>query len=467
MYFGHLAKSLAAEDNDVTAVMGSGMKILPEFTGGNIEWITYKMENPPITYSDRQVEAILKAYLGNGSMWESMKTMQTFMMDISDESMQIYDDVDLLERLSASKFDIAVLDTSILSYLYIPYRLDIPFATLALDVDPVMTRAPYYPSYVPPMISGWSDHMTFTQRTLSLLAYFIAPIVPNLVVSDTGTAHAERCAPGKAPMKYMDLYDQSSLYFTLRLPILHPVRPSIPNLFDLGRIMGRPSNLSNISPEMNDFIKKSPKGFIMVSFGSWLDKLPEEIMTKFLDAFASVDYSVIWKVSEIPNVKPNNIMFSKWIPQNDLLGHPKIKAFITHCGVSGTIETTYHGVPIVGFPLGIDQTFNAQLLSRRQVGVIMDITNFSPDDLLSAIINVTKDGNEFDKNIKKLSAILKDMPDAGKTASFWINHVAKHGRDHLRSAAYDLAWYQHMSLDSGVFLLFIFFITFKGLFNVL
>ena len=36
-----------------------------------------------------------------------------------------------------------------------------------------------------------------------------------------------------------------------------------------------------------------------------------------------------------------------FFPQNDLLGHNNIRAFVTHCGFIGVVETLYQGVPII------------------------------------------------------------------------------------------------------------------------
>ena len=44
---------------------------------------------------------------------------------------------------------------------------------------------------------------------------------------------------------------------------------------------------------------------------------------------------------------PSNVYISDWLPQNDLLGHPGVQVFVTHCGNNGQFEALYHGVPFV------------------------------------------------------------------------------------------------------------------------
>ena len=36
------------------------------------------------------------------------------------------------------------------------------------------------------------------------------------------------------------------------------------------------------------------------------------------------------------------------MPQNDLLGHERMRAFLTHGGGNSMYESAYHGVPLIG-----------------------------------------------------------------------------------------------------------------------
>ena len=54
-----------------------------------------------------------------------------------------------------------------------------------------------------------------------------------------------------------------------------------------------------------------------------------------------------------------NVKLLDWAPQNDILGHPAVEAFVTHAGSNGLYEAAYHGKPVVSIPIMNEQPANA------------------------------------------------------------------------------------------------------------
>ena len=93
-----------------------------------------------------------------------------------------------------------------------------------------------------------------------------------------------------------------------------------------------------------------PEGVIYVSFGSVLKAsvMSEDKRLTLLNVFGKLKQKVLWKwETEHMEDKPPNVMLHKWLPQQDVLGHPNVKLFVSHGGQSSFQETICHQKPAV------------------------------------------------------------------------------------------------------------------------
>ena len=162
---------------------------------------------------------------------------------------------------------------------------------------------------------------------------------------------------------------------------------------------------------------------------------------------------------------PRNLKLSKWLPQNDLLGHPKTKIFISHGGANSQFEGLYHAVPMIMFPLFADQPYNAKRSEIKGHSLTMDILTFKPDELVKNIKSMLYSNNQFQKAIKKDSNIFKSsFMNPRERSVYWIEHVLEFGGSHLRSHALDMPWYQYLMLDIAAFMFVIMSVALIGVY---
>lgn len=108
---------------------------------------------------------------------------------------------------------------------------------------------------------------------------------------------------------------------------------------------------------IDEFINASAQGAVLFSLGTnvrsdMMDPAKQKVL---LDAFAQMpEYHFLWKFESTVET-PRNVMLRTWLPQSDILAHPRLLAFFTHSGLLSTQEAIWHGVPMLGMPFIYDQ----------------------------------------------------------------------------------------------------------------
>ncbi|XVF61980.1 hypothetical protein PTKIN_Ptkin08bG0179300 [Pterospermum kingtungense] len=65
--------------------------------------------------------------------------------------------------------------------------------------------------------------------------------------------------------------------------------------------------------------------------------------------------------------RTNNVgmIVSDWAPQIEILSHPAVGGFLSHCGWNSVLESIFNGVPLIAWPLYAEQKMNATLLDEE------------------------------------------------------------------------------------------------------
>ncbi len=90
----------------------------------------------------------------------------------------------------------------------------------------------------------------------------------------------------------------------------------------------------------------------------------------------------------ISETLPSHVMVVRWAPQQSLLAHPRIKAFISHSGMGSTTESIHFAVPVISLPILAEQDMNGRGVSEKGAGIRLEITTLKQHQLEKAIHEV-------------------------------------------------------------------------------
>lgn len=142
--------------------------------------------------------------------------------------------------------------------------------------------------------------------------------------------------------------------------------------------------------DIQKFIDKWEDGFVYFSFGTHL-KLPslpqghQDAIFQAIRKFPKIGFVMKWNGGEVPKNIPDNVLPAEWLSQQDILAHPKIRAFITHGGLLSIQESVYHGVPMIAFPTFAEQDYNAERIHGAGRGIRMEIADLTEEKMENAI----------------------------------------------------------------------------------
>uniref|UniRef100_A0A8D2DLA2 UDP-glucuronosyltransferase n=1 Tax=Sciurus vulgaris TaxID=55149 RepID=A0A8D2DLA2_SCIVU len=431
---------------------------------------TYAVSYTQEEYSHHVMHSLLGAFENHHIMKlfvKSAEVLKNVAMLYYSSCTAVLHNKTLISHLNSSSFDVVLTDPVYLCGTVLAKYLDIPavffLRALPCNLDSEGTQCPNPSSYIPRFLTMNSDHMTFLQRVKNMLY----PLFLNYFCNIGFTPYVDLASELlQREVSLVDILSHASVWLFRGDFVLDYPRPVMPNMVFIGGI--NCVHRKPISQEFEAYVNASGEhGIVVFSLGSMVSEIPEKKAMEIADALGRIPQTVLWRYTgSPPSNLAKNTKLVKWLPQNDLLGHPKTRAFITHSGSHGIYEGICNGVPMVMLPLFGDQMDNAKRMETRGAGVTLNVLEMTSDDLANALNTVIND-KSYKENIMRLSRLHKDRPiEPLDLAVFWVEFVMRHkGAPHLRPAAHDLTWYQYHSLDVIGFLLAIVlgvaFITFK------
>lgn len=222
---------------------------------------------------------------------------------------------------------------------------------------------------------------------------FIRTTDPNDIMFDFIGEEAQNCL--KAPAIIFNTFDA----FEHQVLQAYASKFNYRNIYTIGPLplLGRhvpesPVNSLNSSLWKPDskclewLDKKEKDSVLYINYGS-ITTMTEQHLIEFAWGIANSKHPFLWIVR--PDIVTGDSdsaslprefleetkeigMLATWCAQDQVLAHPAVGAFLTHCGWNSMMETVCEGVPVIGWPFFSDQQTNCRY-SCTEWGIGMEV----------------------------------------------------------------------------------------------
>ncbi|GMT15782.1 hypothetical protein PFISCL1PPCAC_7079, partial [Pristionchus fissidentatus] len=377
----------------------------------------------------------------------------------------VLDDVELLKRLQAEKFDVMIVENFDMcgpaySHLVKPKSLittsaSIPFAQMYKEFG-----IPISLSYNPSSYTFQMDVTSLWSRLKNLYAEWLLHGFFHPCRWTIEELFRERFGPD---FPSLDEISSNAAYTLLNSePLIDFAVPTLNRVVNIGGIGAREPK--PIGKEWDAVLSLRSKT-ILLSFGSVAKSvyMANDIKESILKTIARFpDITFIWKYEQpeddfgkAATRSHSNLHLTSWMPQNDLLADQRITVFITHGGMGSTQETAYRGKPGIFIPLFGDQPRNAGMMQFNGFGKVLDKFDLVNPDKFEAVIKEVINNDSYRKNAERVSSMLAKKPFTSKELLVkTVEFAAEYGPSRaLRPQSFDMGYVAYHNLDIAVLLI--------------
>ena len=170
-----------------------------------------------------------------------------------------------------------------------------------------------------------------------------------------------------------------------------------------------------------------PLSVVFLCFGS-MGSFDETQVKEMALGLESSGHRFLWSLrSQTPNaladdvlpegfldrIKGKGMICSGWAPQVEVLAHKAIGGFVSHCGWNSILESLWHGVPIVTWPIDAEQQLNAYRMVK-ELGLAVELrldyrkgSNLVMADEIERAVRRVVDDHEVRKKVKEMGEIAR------------------------------------------------------------
>ncbi|XP_064102909.1 UDP-glucuronosyltransferase 2A3-like [Macrobrachium nipponense] len=461
-----LATALVGQGHQVEVIRWKDEHHYPTANHPNITEHVMAINNtdgsiPHLTVEERASFLMPQSLMWNkGTHWTALPVDAFLTIDAFCQT--LFEAESLRSYLRQRKFDVAIVDL-IYNECSLGLAHDLGLATIGYWAftfaggEPQYTTAFCPPSAVPLILSHYEDSMSFSQRIFNHFLAIASHIV--MQVQFFITNHKIQTYLPGTPYPSTLLANLSGLLINSHPTVDYP-RLLPPSFINVGGMqIHKPKPLPQ---DLEEFVAGSgDAGIVLFTMGFIFNSrvVPVSTLKAFMGAFGRLNQRVLMKLEGSYAKPPPNVKIVNWVPQQDVLAHPKTKLFFTHCGMHGVIEALHYGVPMVGMPVFADQ--DDVLVRLKQKGVATGVSkNADEDTIYNAIVEVLNN-QRYKENAILQSRIIRDNSQDPLDQALWlVNHVINtKGAEHLKFAARHLNIVQFFGLDIFAFFVFVFYLV--------
>ncbi|CAI5451121.1 unnamed protein product [Caenorhabditis angaria] len=419
-FLGKISDILIDAGNDVTMLIPVYMKSKSHLVGSKKVKNIFKIDLDP--RAEEMLQYSQADELMRKKVWEPVSDLsllipilKNFTGAAGHQCEFIMQHSEILEKLKAEKFDLAISESIYLCGLVVFDQIGIK-TTISVDsmvfqdIVKYSIGEPSSTSFYPNLVSPDSDDMSIFGRAKNMAGFLFSLYFGRWRY----LSELEAINSTKTWFDYLDNVAYSMINSN---PYIDYPSPILPKTVFIGGMQVTKSH--KLEEKWDDVLNLRSKT-ILISFGThaYSSDMPEKYKNQFLKIFEAMpDVTFIWKYeienSTIVDHLPN-VVLTTWMPQIDLLADERLSLFVTHGGLGSIIELAYSGKPAIVISLFGDQHRNAHMLTRHGGAIELQKNEIGIDNAIFNAIQKIQQDPIYEQNAKKLAKILESQPNSPK-----------------------------------------------------